>query len=103
MESVNLHRPHRAVVRCKAKMYLLETAKSYSESDTPIDDALLKELSKPLFSSQQYRIFFEQGHPKSTVSAVEDQLAQDLAETYRSIQQRHRDPYIQHLNSLLSA
>jgi hypothetical protein len=91
MESINLHRPHRAVIRCKAKMSLLETANGYSDSYNPPDEALLKELLKPLLMSKKYRIFFEQGHPKQTVDEVEDQLAQELAETYRSIQKRHQD------------
>lgn len=103
MESVNLHRPHRAVIRCKANMLLLETANDYSDSNGSIDEALLKELSKPLFRSKKYQIYFEQGHPKQIVNEVEDQLAQELAETYRSIQKRHQDPFVQHLNSLLSA
>ena len=84
-------------------MYLLETANDYSDSYNPTDEALLKELSNSLFMSKKYCIFFEQGHPKQIVDEVEDQLAQELAKTYRSIQKRHRDPYVQHLNSLLSA
>jgi hypothetical protein len=84
-------------------MHLLETADDYSDNDGPVDDALLKELSKPLFMSKKYRIFFEQSHPKQTVDEIENQLAKDLAETYQRIQKRHQDPYIQHLNSLLSA
>jgi hypothetical protein len=84
-------------------MCLLETTDDQAQDYGSINEALLKELSKSLFTSNKYRIFFEQGHPRATVSGVEDQLAEELAETYRTIQERYHDPQVQRLNSLLSA
>ncbi|MBE9138495.1 hypothetical protein IQ254_15070 [Nodosilinea sp. LEGE 07088] len=101
MELVNRHRPHRSVIRCKAKMQLLETNDDCLGWREPLDDALLKELAVGLFQAAPYRIFFEKGHSKAEVKAVEAQLAQELAETYRSISKRCQDPLVQSLNALL--
>ena len=101
MELVNRHRPHRAVIRCKAKMHLLETTDEHFDWDKPFDDTLLKELSTSLFQSNQYQIFFEQCHSKQEAKAVEDRLAQALADTYRRILERQQDPVVQSLNALL--
>ena len=101
MELVNRHRPHRAVIRCKAKMHLLETIDEHFDWDEPFDEALLKELAASLFQSSEYQVFFEQGVSKLKVKDVEDQLARELADTYQSILKRHQDPVVQGLNALL--
>ncbi|XGV95155.1 MAG: hypothetical protein ACAF41_20700 [Leptolyngbya sp. BL-A-14] len=101
MELVNRHRPHRAVIRCKAKMLLMEAIDENFDWEHPFDEALLKELATGLFQSNQYRGFFENGLSKQEAKAVEDQLAQELADTYRKILQRHQDPIVQSLNALL--
>lgn len=101
MELVNRHRPHRAVIRCKAKMLLLETIDETFDWEQPFDEGLLKELATGLFQSSQYQAFFEACLSKQEAKEVEDRLAQDLADTYRSIVQRHQDPVVQSLNALL--
>lgn len=101
MELANRHRPHRAIIRCKAKMHLLETIDDNFDWDEPFDDALLKELAESLFQSSQYQVFFENCLSKQEAKAIEDQLARELADTYQSILQRHQDPVVQSLNALL--
>ncbi|PSB24199.1 hypothetical protein [Stenomitos frigidus] len=101
MELVNRHRPHRTVIRCKAKMRLLETIDENFDWEHPFDDTLLKELATGLFQSSQYQVFFENYLSKQKAKDVEDRLAQELADTYRSILQRHKDPVVQSLNALL--
>ncbi|PZU96453.1 MAG: hypothetical protein DCF32_21625 [Leptolyngbya sp.] len=82
-------------------MQLLETADDGFGWDAPFDDTLLKELATGLFQAKQYQSFFEQGHSKAEAKAVEDRLAEELADTYRSILKRHQDPVVQSLNALL--
>lgn len=82
-------------------MQLMETADDCFGWDAPFDDTLLKELATGLFQSSQYQVFFAQHHSKSEAKAVEDRLAQELADTYRTILKRHQDPIIQSLNALL--
>jgi hypothetical protein len=102
MELVDRHRPHRAVIRCKAKMQLLEIADESFDWDKPFDDALLKELATSLFQSNRYRVFFETFLSQHEAKEVEDQLAQELADTYQTIvKRRHEDPVVQSLNALL--
>ncbi|MBW4469761.1 MAG: hypothetical protein KME45_05080 [Stenomitos rutilans HA7619-LM2] len=101
MELANRHRPHRAVVRCKAKMLLLETIDEQFDWDCPFDDTLLKELATGLFQSRQYQLCFEKCLSKQEAQSVEDQLANALADTYRNLLQRHQDPIVQRLNALL--
>lgn len=101
MELVNRHRPHRAVIRCKAKMRLLEAIDENFDWEQPFDDGLLKDLATSLFQSNQYRGFFENGLSKQEAKDVEDRLAQAIADTYGEILQRHQDPIVQSLNALL--
>jgi hypothetical protein len=101
MELANRHRPHRAVIRCKAKMRLLENISDNFNWDEPFDDTLLKELANGLFQSNQYQVFFEKFHSKQEAKDAEDRLAKELAETYQTILERHQDPVVQNLNALL--
>lgn len=101
MEFVNRYRPHRAVIRCQAKMQLLETADDCQIWGEHLDETLLKELAASLFQAQSYRIFFEECHSKHEVNEVEAMLAQELADTYRTIVSRSQHPVVQSLNSLL--
>lgn len=101
MELANRHRPHRAVIRCKAKMRLLEAIDEHFDWDNPFDDALLRDLATSLFQSSQYQGFFEQCLSEQQVQGVEDELAQVLADTYQSISMRQQDPIVQSLNALL--
>ncbi|XHX80115.1 MAG: hypothetical protein RBJ76_09370 [Stenomitos frigidus ULC029] len=101
MAPVNYHRPHRSVIRCKAKMHLLETVDDSFDWDEASIDLLLRELSTSLFQSSQYQVFFERTHSPQEAKEVEDQLAKELAETYWSLLQRQQDPIVQSLNALL--
>jgi hypothetical protein len=101
MALVNYYRPHRAVVRCKAKMHLLETVDDNFDWDESSIDSLLKELATSLFRSRQYQVFFEKAYSKQEAKVVEDRLAEELANTYRNILKRHQDPVVQSLNALL--
>ncbi len=82
-------------------MQLMEATADSFDWDEPFDETLFGELATDLFQSSQYRIFFERCHSKQEVQAVEDRLAQDLADTYMSILKRHQDPVVQSLNALL--
>ena len=82
-------------------MRLLEAIDDTFDWDAPFDDTLLKELATGLFQSNQYQVFFEQCHSKQEAKDLEDRLAQALADTYRTILERHQDPVVQSLNALL--
>lgn len=101
MEQINYKRPHRMVIRCKAKMRLLQAVEHPFEWSESIDDALLKELSAVLFQSHQYRVLFQQCRSKQEVSHIEDKLVRELVETYKQISSRRHDPIVQSLNALL--
>ena len=101
MEPANCHRPHRAVIRCKAKMLLLENIDDNFNWDEPFDDSLLKELAEGFFQSSQYQVFFEKSHSRQEAKEAEDRFARELAETYQTILERHQDPVVQSLNALL--
>ncbi|WP_416666369.1 hypothetical protein [Egbenema bharatensis] len=100
MEQVNFKRPHRAIVRCQAKMHLLEISFNQSEETEPIDDALLKDLTTTLFQSNPHSIMDEplSSHPNVT---SEQQLVDELVQTYQHISQRQQEPIVQRLNALL--
>jgi hypothetical protein len=97
------HRPHRAAIRFKAKVQLLETTDEFfgtgdcCESSNP----LLEDLAATLFQSRQYRVFYEQPHSKREAKQAEDRLAQELAETYQQIMRHRQNPVVQSLNALL--
>ncbi len=101
MDRINYKRPHRAVVRCRAKMRLLQAAEHSLEWSESVDDFLLKELSGVLFQSHHYQGLFKQCESKQDVSQVEDKLVHELVETYRKITNRQHDPVVQRLNALL--
>jgi hypothetical protein len=100
MELVN-HRPKRAVIRCKAKMQLLEAADDCSTWHEPIAEALLEELAATLFQSNRYQTLYQQCRSKLEANEVGDRLATELAESYRQIMKRRQDPVVQNFNILL--
>ena len=101
------HRPHRAAIRFKAKMRLLETtdscsgANDYYEWDHPEANPLLEELATTLFRSRQYQVFYEQRHSKQEAKQAEDRLAHELAETYQQIMRHRQESIVQSFNALL--
>jgi len=100
MELVN-HRPKRAVIRCKAKMQLLETDDDCSKWHEPIAEDLFEELAATLFQSNRYQTLYQQCRSKLEAHEVSDRLAKELAESYRQITQRRQDPIVQGFNTLL--
>ena len=100
MESFNCKRPHRAIVRCKAKMQLLEMGFSAFEESDPVDDALLKDLAAALFQSNQYHALNEQCQSKEA-NGAEGTLVNELVKTYQQISKRRQEPIVQRLNALL--
>jgi hypothetical protein len=100
MELVN-YRPKRAVIRCKAKMQLLEAEDGYFEWDELRGDGLLEELAATLFRSNRYQMLYQQCRSKLEAYEVGDRLAQELAESYRWIMRRRQDSMVQDLNALL--
>jgi hypothetical protein len=102
MELVNSHhRPHRAVIRCKVKIQLLETADDGFEWAEPGAEALLEELAATLFQSDRYRAMYEQCRSRNEAERVGDRLVNELVETYRHIWTRRQDPVVQSFNTLL--
>lgn len=95
--------PMRAVVRCKAKQKLLQMQ---SDLDSPgpfeaLDEALFQELAATLFQSEQYQTLYRICQSKREASAVEDQLAAELAKTYWTIAQQQQNALVRQLNALL--
>lgn len=100
MKSVEYHRPHRAVIRCKAKMQLVQAAAECFEwSET--DETLLKELSETLFQSNRYQSLYAQCQSKQDESRTEQVLVNELVETYRQVSMRQQVSIVQQLNALL--
>jgi len=100
MELVN-HCPKRAVIRCKAKMQLLEAADHSFGWDEPVANTLFEELATTLFQSHRYRALYQQCRSKLEARKVGDQLAHELAESYRHVMQRQQDSVVQSFNALL--
>ncbi len=100
MEQVNFKRPHRAIVRCQAKMHLLKTSFNQFEETEPIDDALLKDLTTTLFRANPHSVSDQLSSPHPAVT-TEQQLVDELVQTYRRISQRQQEPIVQRLNALL--
>lgn len=91
--------PVRAFIRHKAKMQLVE---SMGMDICPfLDDELLRELATTLLQSERGQVAFQPYSSREAASAVEDNLAAEIAETYQTIQQRQHDPIVQSLNALL--
>jgi hypothetical protein len=98
MESVNYNRPHRAVIRCKAKMRLLQIADECFEA---VDDTLLKELAATLLHSNYYQMLYQQCQSKQEAKSADTKLVSELVETYQQISKRQSDPRVLRLNALL--
>ena len=102
MELVNHRRPHRAIVRCKAKMQLLKMADDCLDWNEPGIDTLLEELAATLFQSDRYWLLYKQCHSTQEAQEAEDRLANELATaTYRMISKLRQDPVVQSFNALL--
>ena len=101
MESVNYIRPMRSVIRCKAKMQLLQAASDPTAEPLCISDELLRELAATVFNSSRYQTLLQYCRSQSDADAIEDRVAAELAETYQYIRQRQQDPVVQRLNALL--
>jgi hypothetical protein len=100
MDFVNYKRPHRAIVRSKAKLQLLQSAEvDFQWSET--DDALLNDLATTLFQSDQYQTLYSQCQSKPDMHKINRQLITELVETYRQLSERKQDGIIQRLNALL--
>ncbi|HEY9696832.1 MAG TPA: hypothetical protein V6D10_06195 [Trichocoleus sp.] len=54
-----------------------------------------------LFQSKRYHAKAQSCRSKLAAAAVEDEVAAELAASYKRIQQQQQDPLIQQLNSLL--
>jgi hypothetical protein len=102
MELVNHpHRPNRTVIRCKAKMQLLDSMTDCAEWIEPDFDTLLSELATTLFQSDRYQQMYQQCRSKQEAQMVGDRLVNELAQTFQAIVERQQDPVVQHLNTLL--
>jgi hypothetical protein len=95
------HRPHRAVIRCQAKMLLLDGMQDCVDWLEPASDLLLSELAATLFQSDRYRNLYQQCRSKQEAGRVSDRLVKELVETFRIISERQCDPTVQGLNALL--
>lgn len=100
MDLVN-HRPHRAIIRCQAKMQLLDGMKDCAEWIEPASDVLLSELAATLFQSERYRDLYQQCRSKQEAQRVSDRLVKELVETFRVISDRRQDAIVQGLNAML--
>lgn len=100
MESVDHKRPHRALLRCKAKMQLLQATDDCFEW-TEFNDALLNELATTLFQANRYRALYEQCQTKQDLGNINNELINELVETYQQISARQQTPVVQRLNALL--
>jgi hypothetical protein len=101
MDSVNHYRPHRAIIRCKAKMKLLKLAEDDFDWAEPVAGTLLEEIAATLFQSHRWQAFYQQRCSKQKAKEAEDRLAHELAETYLTISKRRQDPVVQGFNALL--
>lgn len=97
---VNYKRPHRAIVRSKAKLQLLQSAHTdFQWSET--DDALLNDLATTLFQSNHYQRLYSQCQSKPDIYKTNRQLITELVDAHRQISERKQDGTIQRLNALL--
>ena len=100
MESINYRRPHRALLRCKAKMQLLQTFDNRSDWLEP-DDTLLKQLATALFHSSYYQTLYQHCDSPQAISQADAILIAELVHTYHQIAERKLSPVVQRLNALL--
>jgi hypothetical protein len=91
--------PMRSVIQCKAKMHL--TAEHSESLPPPLDEALLKEVATTMFESDRYRNLHHACRSQEEAAATEDQIAAEVAETYRQIKLQQQNPTIRRLNGLL--
>lgn len=97
------HVPMRAIVRCKAKQQLMrmQSDLDLSEVMATLDETLFQEIATTLLQSDTYQTLYRVCRSKQEAIAVEDQLATELAKTYRNIVLQQHNPLVQCLNQLL--
>lgn len=100
MEFANPIYPIRAVIRCKAKQQLMTNIDG-SSLEERLDDALLNELATTLFQSERCNAVYEPYPTRDAASAVESEVALELAATYQRIMEQRNSPIVQTLNALL--
>ncbi len=100
MEPVNYRRPHRAIIRCKAKMQLLQTVNDCLDWFEE-NDILLKELAATLFYSDYYQALYERCQSQKDTNDADTALIEELVQTYLTISQHKLNPVVQRLNALL--
>jgi hypothetical protein len=100
MEFANPVYPMRAVIRCKAKQQLMTNIDGTSLEER-LDEALLNELATTLFQSEHCDAIYEPYTTRQAATAVEDEVALELAAAYQRIMQQRNSPIVQTLNALL--
>ena len=101
MELVNSHHPRRAILRCKAKMQLLQAADDNCFDWSAANHALLNSLAATLFESTHYQALYQGCQSKQQASLIDQQLVAELVSTYQQLIERQQDPVVQSLNALL--
>ncbi|NJO39315.1 MAG: hypothetical protein HC769_00090 [Cyanobacteria bacterium CRU_2_1] len=99
MESAH-YIPMRALIRYKAKVSLRNDVES-GEISACLDDGLIKEIAVTLFHSEFYQTRYSQCRSKREARGIDEQMAAEVAKTYKRITQQQEDPIVQQLNSLL--
>jgi len=102
MELVNSHHPRRAILRCKAKMQLLQAADDNCFDWPEVTDALLNQLAATLFESTHYQALYQGCQSKQQAGLVDQQLVAELVSTYQHLLERQQDPVVQSLNARLA-
>lgn len=100
MELANYAHPLRSIIRCKARMQLLQEVDP-AEAPLPVDEKLLKDLAAAVFNSSQYQTFYKTCRSQPEADEMEDKLAAELAQTYQEVLKQQQQPLVQRLNALL--
>ncbi|MDX2229192.1 MAG: hypothetical protein NW220_06125 [Leptolyngbyaceae cyanobacterium bins.349] len=92
--------PMRAVIRCKAKQQLMTNVDG-SALEARLDEGLFQELATTLLQSGRCDVVYQPYATREAASAVEDEVALELAASYQRIIQQRQSPVVQELNALL--
>jgi hypothetical protein len=101
MDLANSVYPMRSVIRCKVKIQLLQAAYAQGVVPEPINESLLKEIAATWFRSDSYDALVRPCRSKQEAAAIADQIAGEIAATYRTIVEQQENALVQRLNSLL--